>query len=81
MRKAYFLNKKAMERKFIFKKRYECRFGAIPQGSELIEFRGAYYFNGGMVLPAYAGELDKIVKDPKLRNEYLEEVRVIPNKV
>jgi hypothetical protein len=70
-----------MERKFIFKKRYECRFGAIPQGSELIEFRGAYYFNGGMVLPAYAGELDKIVKDPKLRNEYLEEVKVIPNKV
>ena len=70
-----------MERKFIFKKRYECRFGTIPQGSELIEFRGAYYFNGGMVLPAYAGELDKIVKDPKLRNEYLVEVKVIPNKV
>ena len=69
------------QRKFIFIKEYSGEYGKIPQGTELIFFRGFLYMNGGMVHPAYQKVLLGIINDDRLRNEYLKEVKIINNKI
>ena len=60
-----------MDKKYILKKEYKTEWGTLPVGSEITIFRGFVYFNGGMVVPAYADILQRLVDDEKLRNEYL----------
>ena len=50
------------QRKFIFIKEYSGEYGKIPQGTELIFFRGFLYMNGGMVHPAYQKILFNIIQ-------------------
>ena len=69
------------QKKYIFVKEYQGQEGRIPQGTEIIIFRGFVYMNGGMVHPAYQKILLGIITNDKLKIEYLREVRVINNKI
>lgn len=66
---------------YIFIKPYEAEGGVIPEGSNLREFRGFLYLNGGLVSPVYAVELRELIEDEDLRKEYLDKRLVIANKV
>ena len=69
------------QRKFIFIKEYSGEYGKIPQGTELIFFRGFLYMNGGMIHPAYQKLLCGIIQNDDLKDEYLREVKIINNNV
>lgn len=69
------------QKKYIFVKEYQGQEGKIPQGTEIIIFRGFVYMNGGMVHPAYQRILLNIIANDELKNEYLREVRIINNKI
>lgn len=69
------------QRKFIFIKEYSGEYGKIPQGTEIIFFRGFLYMNGGMVHPAYQKILLNIIQNEDLKEEYLKEARIINNKI
>lgn len=70
-----------MEKKFIFKKDYKSDEGVINAGRELMVVRGAIYLDGGMLMPSYQREFMRLITDDKLRDEYLQEERIIYNKV
>ena len=70
-----------MEKKFRFKKDYKCAEGTVEAGRELMVLRGAVYLDGGMIMPGYQREFLRLIEDEKLRNEYLQEERIIYNKV
>lgn len=70
-----------MEKKFIFKKDYKSDEGVIYAGRELMVVRGAVYLDGGMLMPSYQKEFMNLILDDKLREEYLQEERIIYNKV
>lgn len=63
-----------MYRKFRFKKDFVCSEGTIREGSEIVLINDRMYFEGGMVNPAYYGDLMHIISDPKLNKEYLKEM-------
>lgn len=69
------------QKKYIFIKDFVTKDGTIKQGSDLILFRGFLYLNGGMLLPAYASSLHKLLEDRSLFSEYLKEVEIINNKI
>ena len=69
------------QKRYVFIKPYTTNQGTIGEGSELTLFRGFYYLNGGMVLPAYVKYIDKLMNNPQLRNEYLKEVVIPYNKI
>lgn len=66
---------------YVFKKPYTCRLGTLSQGSTIRFFRGAVYFDGGMVDSGYGKILYDIVNNPQLKNEYLVEIEIIDNKI
>lgn len=66
---------------YVFKKPYTCRLGTLSQGSTIRFFRGAVYFDGGMVDGGYGKILYDIVNNPQLKNEYLVEREIIDNKI
>lgn len=70
-----------MEKKFIFKKDYKSNEGVIHAGRELMVVRDAVYLDGGMLMPSYQKEFMNLILDDKLREEYLQEERIIYNKV
>jgi hypothetical protein len=69
------------QRRFIFTKEYKTDKGSIPEGSQLDEFRGMYYFNGGLCDTYSTGLFEYMLNNHKLRQEYLTEVKIIENKV
>ena len=70
------------EKKYVFKKPYTVPgIGTLPEGSDIVLFRGVVYFNGGMCDTYHGAMLMNIIKDDKLRKEYLQEVGIIRNKV
>ena len=66
---------------YVFKKPYTCRFGKLSQGSTIRFFRGAVYFDGGMVDGSYGRILTDIVNNKQLASEYLVKREVIDNKI
>lgn len=70
-----------MRKKYVFIKQFKTNEGVIPEGSEIIVFRGSIYMNGGMLHPAYNSMIMNIINNPKLRKEYLIEMDIIPNKI
>lgn len=71
------------ERAFIFIKDYPIKgeSGVVNEGRELRFFRGFAYLDGGMLPPSYHKEFRRLVENPKERNEYLKEIRIIKDKV
>lgn len=70
-----------MNKKYVFIKPFKTNEGVIPEGSEIIIFRGNVYMNGGLLHPAYNNMIMNIINNPKLRKEYLREVEIIANKI
>jgi len=64
-----------MEEKYILIKPYTCAYGTLAEGSEIIPFRGAFYFNGGAVPHTFDKIMSKLVNDP----EYTKRVKIIKN--
>lgn len=52
-----------MEEKFILIKPYVTSEGTIPEGSDIIIFRGQVYVNGGVIPRAYNEEFIALTKD------------------
>ena len=70
-----------MHKKYVLTKNYTIKDGTLKQGDEITLLRDNIYYNGGMVMPFYYGTILNLVRDEKLRNEYLKEVSIIYNKV
>ena len=70
-----------MHKKYVLTKNYTIKDGTLKQGDEITLLRDNIYYNGGMVMPSYYGTILNLVRDEKLRNEYLKEVSIIYNKV
>ncbi len=66
---------------YIFIKPYKAHDGVIPKGSNLREFRGFIYVNGGLISPSYARELRELIENDELRKEYLDKRMIIYNKI
>ena len=69
------------QKKYVFKKAYFMNAGTIPEGTEIILFRGFVYINGGMADNYSQGLIMSIVNDKKKREEYLVQMKLIGNKV
>lgn len=70
-----------MKKKFIFIKTYKTSEGSIPEGSEIVFFRGNIYLNGGLLHPAYRKIIMDIVNNEAIKNQYLIEKEIITNKI
>lgn len=70
-----------MRKKYIFIKPFKCSHGIIPEGSEIVIFRGFIYMNGGMIQPVYNQVILGILNDPQLKAEYIKEADIIHNKI
>lgn len=69
------------QKKYVFVKDYQCQYGILHKGDEIITFRDNVYFNGGMVSPGYRSVLLNIINNDTLRKEYLQQVTIPYNKV
>lgn len=69
------------QKKFVFKKAYETSAGTIPEGTEIILFRGWVYVNGGMADEYSKGLIMSLVNNKQKRNEYLQQMKIIGNKI
>ena len=69
------------QKKYVFKKAYQTKSGTIPEGTEIILFRGLVYINGGMADNYSSGLIMHIVSNEKKREEYLTRMKIINNKV
>lgn len=69
------------QRKYVFKKAYVMDAGTIPEGTEIILFRGFVYINGGMADEYSQGLIMSIVNNEKKRDEYLTRMKIIGNKI
>ena len=64
-----------MNEKYVLIKPYECQYGTIPSGSEIICFRGQVWVNGGPIPPSY----NSIFLDLINNNEYVRKVKIQKN--
>jgi hypothetical protein len=64
-----------MDKKYVLIKPFECQYGTLPEGSEIIWFRGQFYVNGGPVPPSFNDILVKVIKD----KTYVKEMKIIKN--
>lgn len=64
-----------MDKKYVLIKPFECQYGTLPEGSEIIWFRGQFYVNGGPVPPSFNDILTKVIKD----KTYVKEMKIIKN--
>lgn len=64
-----------MDEKYVLIKPYDAGEGVLPEGSEIIYFRGQFWVNGGPVPPSYNSMLGKLIKN----NEYVKKMKLIKN--
>lgn len=64
-----------MEEKYVLVKPFECQYGTLPIGSEIIPFRGQVYVNGGPIPPSYNKIFLDIIKDSSL----VRKVKIVKN--
>jgi len=64
-----------MDKKYVLIKPFECQYGTLPEGSEIIWFRGQFYVNGGPVPPSFNDILAKVIND----KTYVKEMKIIKN--
>lgn len=62
-----------MNEKYVLVKPYECQYGTLPSGSEIICFRGQVYVNGGPIPPSYNKMFLDLIADPS----YVKKVKII----
>lgn len=70
---------------YVLKKPYQCEFGTLREGSTMrvMTYNNVpvVFYEGGMVEGGYTDILLKLIENPKLHSEYLEDREVIKNKV
>ena len=64
-----------MNEKYVLIKPYECSYGTLPEGSEIIYFRGQVWVNGGPVPPSYNSMFIDLIK----KQEYVRKVEIQKN--
>ena len=64
-----------MNEKYVLIKPYECQYGTIPVGSEIICFRGQVWVNGGPIPPSYNSIFLNLVND----SSYVRKVKINKN--
>lgn len=64
-----------MNEKYVLIKPYECQYGTLPTGSEIICFRGQVYVNGGPIPNTY----NRLFLDLVNNDEYVRKVRIPKN--
>ena len=64
-----------MNEKYVLIKPYECQYGTLPSGSEIICFRGQVWVNGGPIPPSY----NNIFLDLITKPEYVRKVKINKN--
>lgn len=69
------------QKKYVFKEAYQTEDGTIPEGTEIIVFRGLVYINGGMA-DAYSRRIIlNIISNNNDFKKYLTQVQLINNKI
>ena len=68
-------------RRYVFKKEYVGNTGTIIEGSEITRVHGCLYFNGGLMDPSIAPFFESFIRNPRLKNEYLVETKIMENKL
>lgn len=70
---------------YVFKKPYQCELGTIAEGRSIriatYDGKEYLYMDGGMLETSYNDILLNLIKNSKLRSEYLEERTILENKV
>jgi hypothetical protein len=64
-----------MNEKYVLIKPYECSYGTLPEGSDIIYFRGQFYLNGGPIPVEWNSLFKKIIEDDK----YVRKVKINKN--
>jgi len=64
-----------MNEKYVLIKPYECQYGTIPSGSEIIYFRGQVWVNGGPIPNTYNDIFLELIRN----DEYVRKVRIPKN--
>ena len=64
-----------MNEKYVLIKPYEAGEGTLPEGSEIIYFRGQVWVNGGPVPSSYNKMFLDLIKNP----EYVRKVKINKN--
>lgn len=64
-----------MNEKYVLIKPYECDYGILPEGSEIVYFRGQFYFNGGPIPQSWNTLFKKIISD----ETYVKKVKIPKN--
>jgi hypothetical protein len=64
-----------MNEKYVLIKPYDCNYGTLPEGSEIIFFRGQFYLNGGPIPQVWNTLFKKIISD----ETYVRKVRIPKN--
>ena len=64
-----------MDEKYVLIKPYECQYGTLPEGSEIIVFRGQVFVNNGPVPPSFNPIFLKLIND----SNYVKKVKIPKN--
>jgi hypothetical protein len=64
-----------MDEKYVLIKPYECQYGTLPSGTDIILFRGQVYVNGGPIPSSY----NDIFMDLITNQEYVKKVKIAKN--
>ena len=64
-----------MDEKYVLIKPFVAGEGTLPEGSEIIYFRGQFWVNGGPVPTSYNRMLGDLIKN----EEYVKKMKIIKN--
>lgn len=64
-----------MDEKYVLIKPYECQYGRLPEGTEIIAFRGQIWVNGGPIPSGYNGIFLDLIQD----SSYVRKVKIPKN--
>lgn len=64
-----------MDKKYVLIKPYDCKYGKLAEGTEIIFFRGAFYVNGGLVPASFNDILADLIED----KDYVKVVKIAKN--
>lgn len=65
-----------MDEKYVLIKPYTCQYGTLPEGTEIICFRGQVYVNGGPIPNSYNKIFLDLVNNS---DEYVRKVKIPKN--
>ncbi len=66
-----------MDEKYVLIKPFECQYGRLPEGTEIVGFRGQIYVNGGPIPSTF----NRIFLDLINNAEYVRKVKITKNQI